>query len=272
MKRHSIVSAAALVLLMAGCSSSGSSSDDDAGTLPPPPDAPPLAGASTGGVWHGELEVTGGGTLAIRGMVTESGEFRVLDLDLGQQVFGAFEVDAQLVSAADAVWALPWGSSTPAGSRHGFTEISGLIEPRVSLTGLFTTTGEEGDEFFGSFSLHYDDVYERGSSLATLAGTYTTATESLAIDAQGDMFYQSSANDCAASGSARVIDADFNLYRMEFDAVQGCTGDASVRNGLSFTGLAYLKDDTVVSNGTLEFAVSGESADSFVIWTLEAQK
>ncbi|HUG99765.1 MAG TPA: hypothetical protein VMQ83_11420 [Gammaproteobacteria bacterium] len=257
----------ALVLLMGGCGSGGGSG----GSTPPPPPPPP-PDELVGGIWAGEMVATGGGTIEIRGLITESGEFRWLDDTQGQQIFGTIDVDGTAISSTDAISALPWGSFTPAGSRHGSTELTGTIDERVSMEGDFTTDGEvEGDQFTGTFSLTYDDVYERPSSLATLAGTYTTTDDSLAIDAAGIMFYQSAANNCVANGTAELIDAAFNMYRVTLLA-ESCTGNDSVRNGLTFTGLAHLKDSTDAMNDTIVFAVSAQSGDGYVIWSHEAQK
>lgn len=263
-------SIAALLVLIAGCGGGGGGGSTPP---PPPPPPPPPTDSAIGGIWTGELAATGGGTLAFRALIAETGEFRWLDDAQGQQIFGTLDVDGTDVSSTNAISALPWGSVTPAGSRFGVTDLTGTIEERESLSGEFMTTGEEGDEFSGTFAFDYLPLYERASSLATLQGTYTTATDTLTIDNQGAIVYQSSANSCAANGSAELIDAAFNMYRVEFDVVAGCTGNEFVRNGLTFSGLAYLKDSQGGSmNDTVEFAVSAASADAYVVWSLDAKK
>src|SRR5690606_20530911 len=91
------------------------------------------------------------------------------ELTCCQQIFGTMDVDATAISSTDAVSAFPFGVVTdPGGSRYGLTELTGTIDERVSMDGDFTTAGEKGDQFTGTFSLTYDDSYERPSSLATL--------------------------------------------------------------------------------------------------------
>ena len=82
-----------------------------------------------------------------------------------------------------------------------------------------------------------DTLYERDSSLAELAGTYISdGSTTLTIDDQGEIFYQQSS--CAGSGTAELIDPDFNMYRMEItiEALHGkhgaCARKAFFRPGL----------------------------------------
>jgi len=60
------------------------------------------------------------------------------------------------------------------------------------------------------------------------------------------------------------------MYQVTF-LVENCQGSVEVRNGLEFSGLAYLKD-TDAANDTLEFAVSAARTEDYLIWRYEAQK
>ena len=238
----------------------------------PPPPPPPPPDASVGGIWSGQFASSEGGVLSFTGLVAETGEFRWLDNDQGQQIFGTIQVAGTSFSSTDAISALPLGATTVAGSRFGVTELQGTVNERVSLAGNFTTVGDQGDTFTGTFSFAYDDIYERPSSLAVIQGTYTTADDSLAIDANGQVFYQSSTSQCVANGAVEVIDASFNVYRVTLE-VDSCQGALEARNGQVFGGLAYLKDSGAgATNDTLEFAVSAERAADYLIWRYEAQR
>ena len=174
------------------------------------------------------------------------------------------------MSSEDGISALPPGSVTSLGSTYGFTDLAGTVAERTSLNGSFTTVGDQGDTFEGTFSFAYNTLYERNSSLAVLQGTYTTATSALTIDGQGQLFYQASDDGCVANGSAALIDPEYNMYALSFDA-ESCTGASAVRNGLTFSGLAFLSD-AGGTNNSLQWAVSAQSAAGYVIWRLSAQK
>jgi hypothetical protein len=73
-----------------------------------------------------------------------------------------------------------------------------------------------------------------------------------------------------ANGSAALIDPEYNMYALSFD-VDNCTGASAVRNGLSFSGLAFLSD-AGGTNNSLQWAVSAEAGGGYVIWRFSAQK
>jgi hypothetical protein len=152
---------------------------------------------------------------------------------------------------------VPLGIENPAGDAFGDFRFEASFEEREFLMGEFEsswTTADPRDE--GIFSLTYDPLYERASSLALLAGTYTAGTDTLTIDDQGAIFYQSAANDCAGSGAAELIDPEFNLYRLRV-VFGGCSRDDAVRNGATYSGLAYLSDSgDAVTNDVLQLAAS----------------
>ncbi|MEJ2522452.1 MAG: putative Ig domain-containing protein [Gammaproteobacteria bacterium] len=233
-------------------------------------DAP---GASVGGIWLGSMDFADGTVLPILGLISETGEFHWLDDSQAQQIFGVMQVSGNNLLVSDAVSALPPGSTTLAGSTYGFTDMVGAATERVNLQGNFQTTGNEGDVFVGTFELDYVDLYDRPSSLATLAGVYTSATASMTIESSGAIFYQSSATGCSANGTAEIIDADYNMYRIEFDTISSCTGDAAGRNGAIMPGLAFLGDNGGETGNTLSFAISsGNATDGFLIWREALQR
>ncbi len=224
-------------------------------------------GASVGGIWLGSMDFADGTVLPILGLIAETGEFHWLDDSQQQQIFGVMQVSGDTLVVSNSVSALPPGSTTLAGSTYGFTDMVGAITERVNLQGNFETTGNEGDVFVGTFDLDYVDLYDRPSSLATLSGSYVSASAIMDIDASGSIFYQSTATGCVANGTAEIIDADYNMYRIEFDNIASCTGDAAGRNGEIMSGQAFLGDTGGETGNTLSIAVSGgNAADGFLIW------
>jgi hypothetical protein len=218
----------------------------------------------------------------VRGLVAETGEFYWLLDDSHQQISGTFRVKgADLGVDEDPLWweYLFWGTGNPEVWGY-FEPLGGTVNERVSLTGDFQSSWGFL-EYVGNFSLDYDDLYERNSSLASMAGTYTGFDESLTVDAAGVMFYQSSANGCVGNGSAELIDPDFNMYRLAI-LLEGCTGPEAGRNGFTFAGLAYLGDSGEgARNDVLEFASSATISESAIpfdsathqfIWSLSIQK
>ena len=278
-----------LLIALSGCSGGGDSSEGTS-TLPRPP-PPPTSGV--GGLWSGAVfweprDGFPGGALNARALMAETGEFRIVlyeDFDQyfdtrNQQIFGTFSIaSGDITTTGDAVWAAPLNSTSDdwavfgmAGEYAAARFISG--EFQANFAGWTHT-----EERVGTLTMNYHSIYERPSSLEILEGTYTTTDETLTIDDQGVIFYQSLATSCTGSGTAAIIDPDFNMYRVTID-VDGCAGDAEIRNGLSFTGLANIGENNDLTgatlNDTFEMAASGRLGLPFgtghVPWFLRAHK
>jgi hypothetical protein len=85
-----------------------------------------------------------------------------------------------------------------------------------------------------SLTLTFGDVYNRGSSLANLAGNWTATIKGLTLTAtiQPDgSFSASDSNNCTYAGSFSLIDPTFGVYAETH--VRSCNGV-----GITFTGLA----------------------------------
>jgi len=160
--------------------------------------------------------------------------------------------------------------------------LAGDFDAGESISGSFQANfvgWTHNEERIGTFFLTYHSLYESPSSLDILRGTYATTDEVLTIDGQGAVFYQSSVTGCTGSGTAEIIDPAYNMYRVRIN-MDGCTGNESVRNGLTFTGLANIGENNDLSgaflNATLEMAVSAERGlpfgHGYVPWSLLAQK
>ena len=107
--------------------------------------------------------------------------------------------------------------------------------------------------------------------MAELAGTYISdGSTTLTIDDQGEIFYQQSS--CAGSGTAELIDPDFNMYRMEI-TIEACTGNTVHAPGRLFSGLAYLSDSgDGFTNDVIEFGLSAANDESVLVWSRTARK
>ncbi len=280
---------AALLLTVNGCNG-GSDAGDGVATPPPPP--PPVS-AVGGGLWAGAVfwdprNGFPGGALNVRALVAETGEFRmVLYEDIEQRfnaqsehIFGTFDIDrSDITTLAGAIWAASAEGGNPTGDLWSNFGLSGDIEAGSEISGGFQANWTNSEERLGTFQWTYHSLYESPSSLDILQGTYTTTAESLTIDDQGAIFYQSSVTGCTGNGTAEIIDTDFNMYRVTID-VGSCTGTLIVRNGLTFTGVANIGVNNDLSgaflNSTLEMAVNAEVpgpfGNGYIGWSLLVHK
>lgn len=284
--RFSVAAALLLAIAVSGCSNGSAGSDS--GTTSPPPSSgsnggstPPTSGSNggsptpdissvcdagtggggaPGGIWVGEPQGDAGERMLL--LAAETGEFRWLPPDRwSQMIAGNFQIDDTGMSATGAVWARVNGL-TWLETEYDLIELWARLDELGGIdVNYLSSTGDSGTWSLAS----YDTLYQRGSSLATLAGTYTTENTTLAIDDEGAIFYQRGS--CVGNGRAGVIDPAFNMYRIEIE-VESCTGNTVHAPGRPFTGLAYLSDSGVgASNDVLEFALCSANANDMIFWS-----
>ena len=109
----------------------------------------------------------------------------------------------------------------------------------------------------GTFSFVYDSMYDRGSALTTVAGSWVSVDEldnpigSITIDAAGRMDAQDAAG-CLYSGDLSIINASYNAYDLNL-AVTNCGNFNGTYAGLAVVADTDAADDTLiysVDNGT----------------------
>ena len=139
------------------------------------------------------------------------------------------------------------GSDVAALTITGGTFIEGdTLDLTVTAAGATTTV-----------STIYDAIYERGSSLDTVAGVYTTFDifgdpSSFAIDANGAISGQSNSG-CVTNGQVAIIDGLFNAYDVSL-----VVSDCAALNG-SYDGLGITQDSDATDD-EFPFAVfSGQT-------------
>lgn len=92
----------------------------------------------------------------------------------------------------------------------------------------------------GTFTLTYDALYDRDSSLATIAGNFRAPNGTVvSVDASGNIFSQDATTGCVVNGKASIIDTRYNAYYFEYK-FGSCAGQLTVLNGVTFTGLGTL--------------------------------
>jgi hypothetical protein len=222
-----------MALLLGACGGGG---DGDSGDQ-----ATPIPGAAAGGIWRGTLSTSAGASISVEGVVTEDGRLGLLDGN-GMLYVGRFGMSGQNAVARIDGARLATVPSNIAPPTHGSGEISVSIIERTSLDGLLSFDPEEGPRIGGSLSLDFQPLYNRPSSLATVAGNYvlsTIPTESVfTVDSLGRVFHQTTNGlTCTGNGQMSVIDSRFNVY--EFSLTYDCGAGE-----LEELGLAVLDDTT----------------------------
>jgi hypothetical protein len=126
-----------------------------------------------------------------------------------------------------------FGISQGAAFPNGTQATTGSISAVASSTGLSGTFADQTGTV-ESLALNFDTVYNLGSSLATLAGTwsYTANGFSLTATIRPDgTFSAIDSNNCSYTGAFGLIDPNFNAYSEHY--IRSCSGVS-----VTFTGLA----------------------------------
>jgi hypothetical protein len=244
MEVRMIVAAATTAFVLAGCGG-GSTVGNNTG-----PNS-----ASPGGIWRGTESVSG---LQVTGLVDESGNFHFLRAD-GVQYVGTASVSGTSLSASVEGF-VPLGFTFPDGSSHGTGTISGTLDTRKSLSANTQFKTDNNNTSTGTLNLTFDTLYNRASSLTTLSGNFTNASNQavVTVNSNGSLFSQDAASGCVLNGTASIINATYNAYKVQFDYAN-CIGQASALNGVQFSGLAML-DNSVVPE-RIVIGVTGQSGN-----------
>ncbi len=222
-----------------------------------PPLQPPVVNASPGGIWTG---IDSDGDL-IAAFVTETGRFHVIDEFLNQGS-GILSVSNGNDVTANFQLVTEFGFTFLDGTTLADCTLSGTVTERqtMSVTVNCTTTAGLQDQI--TVTLNYDAIYERDSSLATIAGVYDDGSGIVTdIASDGMIFEQDPVTGCVTIGQVRVIDPTFNLYDVEF-GFSNCIGPFAFLNGSSFVGIGTL-DNTVTPEVLIVFA-TGDVAGTLV--------
>jgi hypothetical protein len=188
-----------------------------------------------GGIWHGTDSISGQN---VYGIVAEGGDFRFIRADMVQYA-GSATFDTRGVAASFEGFA-PLGFTFPDGSVHGTGSASGVLQAQKSmdLALTFVTDASSAPEN-GLLNLSYDKLYERTSSVFTIAGNFGTGGQTqLTITTSGIVSGQA-ANGCVANGTVTTDDPQHNVYKMTL-TYANCTGGSASLNGVALTGSVTL--------------------------------
>lgn len=234
-----------LPALLVSCSGGGSI--DLSGPLDFDFDLPDQA---IGGIWVG----TDSSGLEILALSTESGRLHWVAPQTEEQGFGTGSVSGFQITL-DYTYVAPFGFVLADGSSSASCSASGTINEFTSISVSTTCDTSAGGTFSNSAFLNYDSLYERDSSLATIAGNYDDAGLTFNIAGNGVIFEQDPDTGCVTNGQVSIIDSQFNAYDI-LTTLSNCEGEFAVFNGATFTGLATLNN--TVTPETVVFALTGD--------------
>lgn len=203
-----------------------------------------------GGIWSGYATSSGGEVNEVVGLSTEEGEGRFITSD-SEQTVGTFTVENTQFRASIVGYA-PFGYYYSDGTTMQFGSASGTLAPK---SGIQASVYSEG-ALLSNINLDYENIYERDSSLSSIAGTYEF-TDNVAGYSIGFVIDQvgsisgGSTDGCSLIGNASTIDTSYNMYRLVI-TIGSCQQYVG-----TYTGLAVLSDRGGSLNDTLISSVSG---------------
>ena len=225
--------------LVAGCGGNGGS-----GKANPPGSGSPKQ--SAGGIWHG----LPGANESITFYIAETGELIVQTTSVATTPPAlGFGTGAVIVNGLNDVAGTYRLLSLPSPTvAYGVVsdktcEMDGTVTERSLLQAVLTCTDSAGSTAGQTVNMIYDPVYELDSALADIAGNYTVPfrpqTNTLNINASGVVFGMlDNGPTCTVNGRVQIIDARFNLYRVDLQ-MSLCQGPfGPLYEGATFRGFA----------------------------------
>lgn len=227
-----------LLLVTAGCSTSTDNGPDCrynedwlngrcSANLSPP--------AQPSGIWSG-TDSEGRDVLLL---VSVGGTFQFVDAS-GNQGWGFFPAESRIMNGFEL--ASPLGQSFADGTTLANCSFTGDLVERETIDLTQDCTTSMGLHFSETLAFDFNPLYDRGSSLAAIAGNYQVPSGSvLTVAADGVVFMQDAVTGCIANGRITVMVSRSNLYRVTLQH-DSCTGPEAALNGWSFGGFALLDD------------------------------
>jgi hypothetical protein len=241
---------------LTACGGGGGGSDDSGGNPAPQP-----IPQSASGAWVGTLEQGSSIINDLYCLAAETGDLACMFFDPSNgnfaggawgtiQVNGGNQVSGSGTSYAAQGYQLADGSSVAAFSITGGTVSEGNT--------LELTTNSAGAA--GSISATYDQLYDRGSSLANVAASYGSFSfdgqpASFSVDSQGELFSQTQSG-CIANGQVSIIDGQFNAYGIDVE-ISNCGVVDGTYQGLGITA------DFAATNDQFIFGVFSSTVGIF---------
>jgi hypothetical protein len=192
--------------------------------------------ASPGGIWQGTDTRAG---QQVAGLVAETGQFNFRLAD-GALYIGTVTVSGTTGSGSFEGFA-PLGTTFADGSTHGTGSVSGNVQERASFTATTQFRTDGGTSYTDTLSLTFNSLYNRASSLTTIAGNFAEAGTGtvFSVTGTGTIFAQDATSGCVINGAVSIINAAYNAYGVSV-VYELCTGQYAVLNGVQLTGIGAL--------------------------------
>ena len=216
--------------LLVGCTGGGYGSS--CGSLLPGPDGIYQGSLSSGTTTQGSPVVA---------IIAENGAGRIATAD------GSYYRLNVGTSGNNLNGAYSGYSQNAVNSSNGASSTTGTVAGVITPTGLNMTLTDSSSTQ-QSLTVGFDEVYNRGSALANLAGSWVATENGLTLTAtiQPDgSFSGLDSNSCTYAGGFSLIDPTFDVYAETH--VRSCNGV-----GVTFTGLAAVLPTNATSGPATE--------------------
>ena len=202
------------------------------------------------GVWEGTFTESGISNDVVG--VVQCDQIRLISELTGDASVGTISVSGGSFSATRMT------DYTIFGPPNGeFTSLTGTFTAGSVMSGTFDVT----DGTSGDFSLTYDPVTDKGSSLTMTAGTWVGTNTLLQFTVDNVGAITGTNGTCSYGGAVSIIDAAVNIYDLSI-TVSTCPG----LDG-TYSGYAVISDTIGGTNNTLNIVVHNASllvVDSFL--------
>jgi hypothetical protein len=204
------------------------------------------------GYYEGTLTVQGSPPTPVVAIIADNGDGAIS----GQNgTYYRLNVSLPANKVTGTYFALSQGAHFPNGTQATSGSISAVASPNLNGT-LSDQTGATEP-----LALNFDTVYNLGSSLQTLAGTwsYTANGFSLTATIRSDgTFSASDSNNCSYTGAFSLIDPNFNAYGENY--IRSCSGVND-----TFTGLAtYFPPSGNTANADIKIMADDNTTEFLV--------
>ncbi|MGA2778918.1 MAG: hypothetical protein ABSF94_15285 [Steroidobacteraceae bacterium] len=215
------------------------------------------ATADPEGIWMG----TDQNGLSLTGFINAAGQSEFLRSD-GTLFSGTLIIsEATLAGTLDGYAQI--GTTFADGTNFGLGTFGGTVVTRSSIDANWNFTTIDSMTTDNIWTLTYNSLYAKPSSLGSIAGSYTVSEpngpsdgSTIAISATGAISGTNSATGCVLTGQVTVNYPTKDVYQIAL-SYASCT--EAVLNGIPFTGLGIL--DTTVTPAQVLIGVTGEAAN-----------
>ncbi len=219
---------------------------------------------SATGIWSGTDSVTG---LTVTGYIDSADDAVFIRSD-GVQFVGPMQLSGDNFVAA-VIGYTEFPGTFADGSSYGAGTLNGTVATGSTLTLTLTFTTNDGTAMSGSWSLTFNTLTNNGSSLGTIAASYTdTASGSMLTISSNGTLTGTEQNGCVVNGSLSIINSAYDIYQVTI-TYTSCTGTYAALNGVELTGLAVYNPSSSPPLLTIQVAGATTTAKFALLLNLQ---